>query len=146
MDTPALAEWKAGRAKPVHAKVLIAEDDHVIADVLCLILHIQGYRARAVYSAEQAMTACEDFQPDLIVLEAWFWQGMHGIDLAIWLRQHHPECRLFVWSAWQSIIPPLIQKAAEQGYDFNVRAKPIQVPNLLGIFADLIIPGEAIRV
>ncbi len=126
-----------------HARILVAEDDWLITDVLCLILTLQGYQARAAYSAEEALEVCREFQPHAAILEAWFWTGMNGVDLAKHFTLDHPECKLLLWTAWQSIVPRILQEAKEEGFDFTVWAKPLHPNDVLAKLADLLIPGEA---
>jgi hypothetical protein len=68
---------------------------------------------------------------------------MNGVDLAKRFTLDHPECKLFLWTAWQSIVPSILQEAKEEGFDFTVWAKPLHPNDVLAKLADLLSPGEA---
>jgi CheY-like chemotaxis protein len=46
---------EAPAATPVKPKVLVADDEQVIANTLAIILNQAGFEARAVYSGEKAI-------------------------------------------------------------------------------------------
>ena len=49
----------------VKPRVLIADDEQVIANTLAIILNQAGFDARAVYSGEKAVEAVDSFQPNI---------------------------------------------------------------------------------
>jgi DNA-binding NtrC family response regulator len=126
----------------IHARILVAEDDHVLIDILCIILKCQGFDARPAYSAQQALTIYSEFRPHAAILEAWFWNGMNGLELATVFRREHPECKLFVWTAWQTAVRPLLSQYRDRGFDLTVWAKPMHPHDIMLKLADLLIPGK----
>jgi len=48
-------------------KVLVADDERVIADTLSMILNQSGFEARAVYSGEKALELAASFVPDMLI-------------------------------------------------------------------------------
>ena len=56
--------------------VLIADDNRDAADALCELLLVLGHRARAVYGGEEALAACAETVPDVVLLDL----GMPGLD------------------------------------------------------------------
>ena len=72
-----------------------------IADTFAIIFSNEGYEARAVYSAEQALELISDWLPNLAVIDVRL-PGMNGIDLAIRLRADYPDCRLSLFSGQAS--------------------------------------------
>ena len=67
-------------------RVLIVDDERVIADSLAIIFANEGYDARAVYSAEQALQLFSEWVPNLAILDVRR-PGMNGIELAIQLKE-----------------------------------------------------------
>src|SRR6266498_1571881 len=51
------------------ARVLIVEDDEAIADVLRRSLRAEGHEVRSAGDGAEALTAAEQFSPDLVVLD-----------------------------------------------------------------------------
>ncbi len=48
-------------------KVLVVDDERVIADTLSMILNQSGFEARAVYSGEGALELAQSFAPDMLI-------------------------------------------------------------------------------
>ncbi|MFC1809244.1 response regulator [Candidatus Omnitrophota bacterium] len=53
--------------KVVSKKVLIIEDDKVLADNIKSYLELKGYLARAAYDGVEGLNLCETFSPDLVL-------------------------------------------------------------------------------
>jgi DNA-binding response OmpR family regulator len=51
------------------ARVLVVEDDEAIADVLRRSLRAEGHEVRSAGDGAEALTAAEEFAPDLVVLD-----------------------------------------------------------------------------
>ena len=66
-------------------KVLIADDERVIADTLAAILNHGGFEARAVYSCPEALEIARTFSPDMLIADV-IMAGMNGIEAAICWR------------------------------------------------------------
>jgi DNA-binding NtrC family response regulator len=56
--------------------------------------------------------------------------GMTGIELAIHFRKAHPECKVLLFSG-QAATANLLEKAREEGYDFDLLLKPVHPADLL---------------
>lgn len=103
--------------------VLIVDDDQAIADTLAVIFRMHGYDARVAYSAEAAIESIASCVPDLALLDVNL-PGMNGIDLAIVLKDNHPECHLLLISGHAST-RGLMEEAAKKGHVFDILTKPI---------------------
>ena len=51
----------------VKPKVLVADDERVIADTLAIILNQSGFDATAVYNGEKAVEAARTLKPDMLI-------------------------------------------------------------------------------
>jgi DNA-binding NtrC family response regulator len=109
-------------------KILIVEDEKVIADTLGQIVHVSGYDVRVVYSAEAALDIVSGWSPNLAVLDVML-PAMNGIDLAFKLMQGHPACQILLFSGAPAV-ESIVQKARNEGYDFEILAKPVH-PNVM---------------
>lgn len=110
-------------------RVLIADDEHVIADSLALILSQFGYETTAVYSGEKAIEAAAIWTPDVVISDVAM-GGMSGIDAGIQIRQMLPDCRVLLFSG-QASTADLIQRATGQGHYFEIVSKPVHPRALL---------------
>ena len=113
-------------AKP---KVLVADDERVIADTLAMILNQSGFEARAVYSGEKALELAPSFAPDMLISDV-IMADLTGIDTAIELRALLPKIKILLFSG-QAATADLLEKARERGYEFEILAKPVHPQDLL---------------
>ncbi len=110
-------------------RILIVDDESVIADSLAMIFRANGFEPRAVYSGERAIELAPSFEPDVLVSDV-FMHGVSGIEVAIYVRQQFPSCRVLLFSG-QSGTSDLIHVAKTKGYRFDLLAKPVHPQVLL---------------
>ncbi len=113
-------------AKP---RVLVADDERVIADTLAMILNQSGFEARAVYSGEAALELAPAFQPDMLISDV-IMAGLNGIDAAIRMRDLLPGIKILLFSG-QAATADLLEKARHNGHEFEILAKPVHPQDLL---------------
>jgi DNA-binding response OmpR family regulator len=113
-------------AKP---KVLVADDERVIADTLAIILNQSGFDATAVYSGEKAVEAAKALQPDMLISDV-IMTDLNGIDAAIQIRALLPGCKILLFSG-QAATADLLDRARGQGHEFEILAKPVHPQDLL---------------
>ena len=116
----------AETAKP---KVLVADDEQVIADTLVMILNQSGFDARAVYSGEKAVEVAATFKPDMLISDV-IMADLTGIDAAIRMRALLPRIKILLFSG-QAAPADLLEKARAKGYEFEILAKPVHPQDLL---------------
>jgi CheY-like chemotaxis protein len=110
-------------------KVLVADDERVIADTLAMILNQSGFQARAVYSGEQALELAPEFKPDMLITDVLM-ADLNGIQAAIRIRALFPDIKILLFSG-QASTADLLEKAHAQGYDFEILAKPVHPQDIL---------------
>jgi CheY-like chemotaxis protein len=113
-------------AKP---KVLVADDEPVIADTLVMILNQSGFEARAVYSGENAFESAVAFRPDMLISDV-IMADLNGIDAAIRIRALLPRIKILLFSG-QAATADLLEKARARGFEFEILAKPVHPQDLL---------------
>src|ERR1700678_2639959 len=109
-------------------KVLVADDEQVIANTLAIILNQAGFEARAVFSGEKAVECLDTFEPDMLISDV-IMTGMTGIEAAIATRAKRPNCKILLFSG-QAATADLLEKARAQGHEFEILAKPVPPPDL----------------
>ncbi len=110
-------------------RVLVADDEQVIANTLAIILNQAGFEARAVYSGEKAIESLDTFEPDMLISDV-IMTGMTGIEAAIATRAKRPKCKILLFSG-QAATADLLEKARTQGHEFEILAKPVHPTDLL---------------
>ena len=110
-------------------KVLVVDDERVIADTLAMILNQSGFESRAVYSGEGALEMAQAFEPDMLISDV-IMADLNGIDAAIRIRVLLPRIKILLFSG-QAATADLLEKARAQGYEFEILAKPVHPQDLL---------------
>ena len=110
-------------------KVLVADDERVIADTLAMILNQSGFQARAVYSGERALEMAASFVPDMMISDV-IMADLNGIDTAIQMRALLPKIKILLFSG-QAATADLLDRARVQGHEFEILAKPVHPQDLL---------------
>ncbi|HEX4038568.1 MAG TPA: response regulator [Acidobacteriaceae bacterium] len=113
----------------VRPRVLIADDECVIADTLGLILNQSGFEATAVYNGSKAVDTAHAFRPDIFLGDVVM-PGMSGIEAAIRICAMIPECRVLLLSG-QAATSDLLHDARMSGHEFEVLLKPVHPTQLL---------------
>ncbi len=117
-------------------RILVVDDEPMLADTLALILGRSGYHATAVYSCEAAIPIIESTNP-LFVISDVVMPGMNGVALAMLIRSTYPGCKVLLFSG-NADTQDLLELARAQGHDLEVMAKPVSPPKLLARVASLI--------
>lgn len=118
------------------ARVLVMDDELLIADSLVLILRQNGYDARAVYSGESAIATTRDWTPDLLLADIVM-PGMNGVEAALEICSIAPDCRILFISG-DLTTADLLDGYRDRGHDFHAMAKPVPPLDLLAAVADTI--------
>ncbi len=113
----------------VKPKVLVVDDEQVIADTLAMILNQSGFQARPVYSGEKAVELASSFLPDMLITDV-IMADLNGIDTAIRIRALLPQIKILLFSG-QAATADLLEKARAKGYEFEILAKPVHPQDLL---------------
>jgi len=110
-------------------RVLVVDDERVIADTLAIILNQHGFEASAVYTGTGAVERAKTVQPDLIISDV-IMPDMNGIEAAIHIRGFLPNCKILLFSG-QAATADLLESARSQGHEFEILAKPVHPQDLL---------------
>lgn len=116
-------------ANPPKPKVLVADDEKVIAETLAMILNQSGFEARAVYSGEKALEMAESWQPEMLISDV-IMADLNGIEAAIRIRALLPGIKVLLFSG-QAATADLLEKARAEGHEFDILAKPVHPQDLL---------------
>ena len=115
-------------------RVLVVDDDTVIADSLAVILKANGHHAKAAHSAEEALEESVLLAPDVLISDVVM-TGMSGIDLAIHISNTVPTCKIVLFSG-QTQTRNLLEQAEARGYRFELLQKPVHPEVLLQLLSE----------
>lgn len=116
------------------ARILIADDEKVIADSLVRILTADGFEASAVYSGEDAVETAVRLKPDIFLTDVVMGL-MSGVVAGMMIRRSLPDCRVILISG-QPDIQPMLQNAQSKGHTFELLPKPVDPEKLLAYLKD----------
>ncbi len=109
--------------------VFVVDDETIIANTLAMILNNAGFKAFAFEDPLKALEAAKTTVPNLLITDVVMTK-MTGIELAIHFRHEFPECKVLLFSG-QASTADMLEKAHQEGYDFDILAKPIHPADLL---------------
>ena len=110
-------------------KIIVVDDEPIIADTLVNILNGEGHDALAVSNGKSAIRWAEIVRPDAVVTDV-IMPDMDGIETAKVIIKMLPNCRIILFSG-QAASTSLLAKAQAEGCSFEVLAKPINPDVLL---------------
>ena len=113
----------------VPSRVLIADDERLIADTLAQILRACGHTVRVAYDGVEAIAAAQQQCPEIVLTDVLM-PHVDGVQAAIWIRGHCPRARIILFSG-QAITTDLLKEARVAGHDFEIWSKPLHPRELL---------------
>jgi CheY-like chemotaxis protein len=114
-------------------RVLVVDDESMIADTITKILSLSGYAATATYDGDDALETALISPPDLLITDVML-PGMNGIDLAITIKRVYPDCKILLFSG-QAATADLMSSAKRAGHEFTLLSKPMPPMDLLKTIA-----------
>jgi CheY-like chemotaxis protein len=115
-------------AKP---KVIVIDDETLIAETVVEILSHSGFQAVAVADGHAAIELAKTTKPD-VVLSDVIMPGLNGVETGIRIRELVPDCRIILFSG-QAATVDLLEKARQQGHHFDILAKPMKPDQLISV-------------
>src|SRR5271154_698373 len=104
-------------------RILVVDDERLIADTIADILEGAGFHAMAAYDGWTALEAAARAHPDCLLSDVLM-PGMNGVELAIAMRKLYPAARILLFSG-QAGISQILLEGQKQGFEFELIPKPI---------------------
>jgi DNA-binding response OmpR family regulator len=120
------ADERKGRGR----RVLVVDDERVIADTLSVILSRSGLSVMTAYDGETALKLARAATPNLLLSDVMLGPGMDGTQLAIQMVGAFPECKVLLFSG-HAATADLLASARRLGHNFTLMAKPVHPADLL---------------
>jgi CheY-like chemotaxis protein len=117
---------EAGRSR----RVLVIDDEVIIADTLAEILTSHGFEAHAFYAGQSAIEFARRQCPD-IVLSDVVMPRLNGVETVLAIREICPSTRILLFSGQAGVSINILERAREKGDDFELLPKPLHPDKLL---------------
>jgi DNA-binding NtrC family response regulator len=114
-------------------RVLVVDDEKVIADTIVKILRLHDYDAQAAYSGEDALDQCRDRSPFAVIIDA-IMGPISGVQLAIHFAKKFPKCKVLMISGHAQFCTRLPDSKAFSDH-FTIFAKPVDPQKILDFLA-----------
>jgi CheY-like chemotaxis protein len=111
-------------------RVLVVDDDRLVADTLTLIFERNGFRAKAAYSADEALERSREFTPNLLLCDVTM-PGRDGLSLVEDITHELPACRIIVLTGFYSNLKDVREQAQKLSRPLGILTKPCQPSELL---------------
>jgi CheY-like chemotaxis protein len=116
------------RSTEKRRRILVVDDEPLIANTIAEILNGSGFEATAIYNARNALDEVRKSCPDTVISDV-IMPHMNGIDMAITIKSACPRTRILLLSG-QAGTPDLMEAARKKGHNFELLSKPLK-PDLL---------------
>ncbi len=113
-------------------KILIIDDEAIVADVSRIVLREIGHEVASAYSGEQAVEMAMEKQFDLAIVDAML-PGMHGIETFECLQQSNPGILGILVSGYASV--EMVIDAMNKGFS-GVLQKPVEGAEIIKAVQD----------
>ena len=116
-------------------RILVVDDERVIADTVAEILEGAGFQAATAYDGWNALQVAGVLQPNYLLSDVLM-PMMNGVDLAMAIRKMYPAARILLFSG-QAGITEILRAAQDQGFYFELIPKPIHPLSLIARLKEL---------
>ena len=117
-------------------RILVVDDERIIADTLATILRSSGYDCRTAYDGTQALDLVDVFEPNLVISDVAM-PNLTGVELYHQLKAK-PNAPAVMLLSGNVHVLELLRKEKQSGHRLEVIAKPIPPPQLLATVAQLV--------
>ncbi|HET9698151.1 MAG TPA: response regulator [Terriglobales bacterium] len=121
------ADQRVGKEKG--PRVLVVDDEKLVADSLSAILNRFNFNAAPFYSGESAIEAAREKCPDYVLSDVMM-PKLNGVETVLMIKKFCPTARVILLSG-HAATADLLNEARLKGYEFELLAKPIHPDELL---------------
>jgi CheY-like chemotaxis protein len=127
---PTASHADGDRAREIApTRILVVDDEPLIADTIVQILNRSGFIAEAAYGGREAIDAARRITPELILSDVLM-PHIDGVEAAIAIQKFLPETRIVLFSG-QAATVEILARARKRGYQFELLAKPLHPTQLI---------------
>ncbi len=110
-------------------RVLVVDDEQLIAQSLRDILSRAGFEAVFALSGTEAIEVAQQICPDIVISDV-IMPDLDGVQTAIAVQRACPNARIMLFSG-QAATSDILERARAEGHNFELLPKPIHPARLL---------------
>jgi CheY-like chemotaxis protein len=118
-------------------RVLVIDDDKLVADTLSLIFLANGFQSEARYSAAAGLERARSFDPELVLCDVTM-PDENGLEFAEQLHRERPQTRMLMLSAYSSNASKVEAQSSRLGRPLKLLCKPCRPELLLRTAAEML--------
>ncbi len=81
IERPEISAENAIEKKEINNKILIAEPDEALSILLEATARLQGYNVKAVYEYDEIISAIQEYNPSIVILDAGNTETLEGLEI-----------------------------------------------------------------
>ncbi len=113
-----------------NARVLVVDDEPLVADTLGLIFRRRGFECKVAYSGADALAQVHTFAPSLLLLDIHM-PGLSGLDVVRALGVSNPNCRILIMTGYYSRLREARELSSKLQHPIEFAIKPVQPEALI---------------
>ena len=117
-------------------KVLIVDDNRMVASAVQLILELEGYEVRSALNGLEGYLTYLQFLPDLVITDIQM-PGGNGFELMNHIREKDPTVKTIYMSGNLNQFHSLLEEEKSK-YQINYLEKPFSMKELIGRVSELV--------
>ena len=122
--------FRADDVSPMKARVLVVDDDRLVADTLCMIFRANGFESEAVYSAREGFERAQVFLPDLVLCDVTM-PEQSGLQLADRMQESMPRTHMLMLTAYAANASTVRAHSRSMRRPLKLLSKPCRPDDLL---------------
>jgi DNA-binding response OmpR family regulator len=111
-------------------RVLIVDDDTMVADTLNMVFQKNGFNARTSYSASDGLACAREFRPDLLLCDLVM-PGRDGLALVQDINRELPDCRIMVLTGFYADLDDVHGHSRDLQRPLALLTKPCRPADLI---------------
>jgi CheY-like chemotaxis protein len=111
-------------------RVLVIDDDKLVADTLNMIFLANGFQSEARYSAADGLERARTFHPELVLCDVMM-PDQDGLQLADQLQDERPQTRMLMLTGYLSKASQVEARSTRMGRPLKLLCKPCRPEELL---------------
>lgn len=110
-------------------RVLVVDDERLLADTTAAILRLAGFDAKTAYDGFAALQTMVSFHPHYLITDIVM-PAMNGVELAITITKMYPATKILLFSG-QAGITDILEESKAKGFEFPLLGKPVHPTKLI---------------